>query len=456
MIVNRADNSKNRKQIGISVAERRFRKRLKRKKKHQRVNGIARHMDSSPSYGEVIEHICQKKGLPKKTKPSLNGTSRSERKMLHIPEVFSLIENYGESFNFINKVFDILYFSKYKSVSFDYSTCKKIDLSAQVYLDIVLKNFIKYFHSRTKNGQSNRIKRIQSDISDNPEIEKFLFSVGSPATIINQTKRFSDIIPYKLKIGNRDNPKSAENKEVETTELVDYIIRCLNRLGKDLNAEQRRNFSQVIGEILSNAEDHSTTKYRFSIGFFKECDDDGEHFGVINLVIFNFGQTIYEKFKDPNCPTKDTVRQMEELSSHYTERSLFKINSFSEETLWTLYALQEGVTSNANYRKRGNGSIRFIDSFFNLGSNSFSSNGKKSKLLILSGNTRIEFEGSYKIKEIESDEHTYKVMTFNKEGDIRKLPDRKFVQTTKEYFPGTMISTNIFLKKQDLIDSKKT
>lgn len=55
----------------------------------------------------------------------------------------------------------------------------------------------------------------------------------------------------------------------------------------------------VIGETLINAEEHSSLKYRYLIGYFEECNQDGKHFGLLNLVIMNFGQTIYEKFKYP-------------------------------------------------------------------------------------------------------------------------------------------------------------
>jgi len=74
--------------------------------------------------------------------------------------------------------------------------------------------------------------------------------------------------------------------------------------------------------------------------------------------------------------------------------------------------------------------------------------------LIISGNTRILFDGTYKIKEIPTGNHKYKVMTFNHEGDIKKKPDKRFVKSTDQYFPGTMISVKIYLNENELVTNK--
>lgn len=118
--------------------------------------------------------------------------------------------------------------------------------------------------------------------------------------------------------------------------------------------------------------------------------------------------------------------------------------------MWTLYALQEGVTSISTKRyKRGNGSIRFIDSFFNIkGSQSVDN---ISKMSILSGKTRIIFDGKYEITTKTNDAgNVFKVMTFNKSGNIEDKPDSNYVYSVDDYFPGTMISAKILLNEDDI------
>src|SRR5690606_10795125 len=108
------------------------------------------------------------------------------------------------------------------------------------------------------------------------------------------------------------------------------------------------------------------------------------------------GKTIYEKFKSEDCPNQEIVTKMKNLSHSYTKRNLFFQREFEEENLWTLYALQEEVSSiSPTEYKRGNGSIRFIDSFFNIkGSQTIDD---ISYLTIQSGRTRIHFNGEYSI-----------------------------------------------------------
>jgi hypothetical protein len=169
------------------------------------------------------------------------------------------------------------------------------------------------------------------------------------------------------------------------------------------------------------------------------------------LAILNFGNTIYEKFSDPNCPNIEIVEKMRNLSNSYNKRNLFFIKEFEEETLWTLYALQEGVTSIAptQYKKRGHGSIQFIDSFFNIKGKD-QVEDKVSRMTILSGNSKITFDGTYNISEKIVDGDQFKFMTFNNSGNIEDKPDQKFVKFVDNYFPGTIISAKILFNHDDL------
>jgi hypothetical protein len=242
---------------------------------------------------------------------------------------------------------------------------------------------------------------------------------------------------------------------LDTTKLVDYVLDCLKTLNRKLTSDKLDDLSTVIGEILINAEEHSTTKHRFSIGYFHEINGDGKHYGLFRLVILNFGKTIYEKFKDPECPNQHVVSKMKNLSEQYTKKKFFVFKQFEEETLWTLYALQDGVTSIApeRYIKRGNGSIQFIESFFNI-KGRMKEFDDVSRMTILSGNTNITFDGSYNITKGLVDDEEYKYMTFNESGRIEDKPDSKFVKFIDNYFPGTIISAKILFNEDDLIIEK--
>lgn len=461
---------KDRKSIKISIGLKRFRRRLKRKEKriarrrigHFQYLMTLKKVDSDISYESLFKRFlpinisyllsCKNSAfyIEKLTKLKLNNDGN-----FFVPKEFSIVDNPKESYRFIQEVTAALVFQKYPIVNIDYQDCLRADLGAQVLLDIILKDIIAFYRTirkiRLKYVKVNEINgtNFKSDV-----IKKLLFSVGSPAIHMDRSIQFKDIIPYKLCIHDRESHvdpiKIIEKKDIDTTTLVDYVLTSLARLNKKLTPERIDDLCIVISEILINAEEHSTTKYRFSIGYFHEMNDNGKHYGVFRLAILNFGNTIYEKFKDPNCPNIEIVNKMKALSDTYTKRNFFFKRVFEEETLWTLYSLQEGVTTIPpdKYRKRGNGSIQFIESFFNIKGNEDAVDNI-SRLAILSGNTSITFDGKYKIHEKQVHGETFKYMTFNESKNIEDKPDSKYVKFVDEYFPGTIISAKILFNDDD-------
>lgn len=371
-----------------------------------------------------------------------------------VPEFFSLCENPTESYRFILSLFKTLLKDSATVVVIDYKNCIKIDLDAQVMMDVVLKEFIDHRKIARQYGHIAKIKSILAMNYEKDHIMKILFSIGSFRIFKNIEVSFPDIIPYHLCIGYKNlsgsEREKSSQKEVHTTQLVDYVLKCLEKMNRQLTPDKLSDLCQVVGEVLINAEEHGTTHHRYSIGFFEDKMDNGQHYGIFNLVIFNFGQTIYEKFKDPSCPTRHIVARMMELSNQYTRKGYFMPAAFEEETLWTLYSLQEGVTSKANYQKRGNGSIRFIESFFNFkGFGLFTDD--VSKLVILSGNAQIIFDGNYRFTEKQVKDDKYKVVSFNNSGTFDEKPDKKYVKFAENYFPGTMIIAKIKIGEDDLL-----
>jgi hypothetical protein len=462
---------KDRKNIQLRVSQKRFKRRLRSREKLKklrrsryvefvRVKKLFNSFDSGePSFEKLmpvnLSYLlsCENSDfhIDKITKniPNNNGNFK-------VPREFSIVDNPKDSFRFIREVLGALITQKFPTINIDYSDCIRLDLGAQVFLDIILKDVFKFYKSCEPYKKLRpKIKEINGINVQDTNVQKLLFSVGSPVIHTNKQKKFSDIVSYKLCVHDReingDPIKIREQKDLDTTKLVDYVIDCLKTLNRTLTPDRLDDLSTVIGEILINAEEHSTTKHRFSIGYFHEINEEGKHYGVFRLTILNFGKTIYEKFKDPDCPNKDVVKKMRTLSEQYTKKKYFILKGFEEETLWTLYALQDGVTSIApdQYLKRGNGSIQFIESFFNIKGNNKEADDF-STLSILSGNTSINFDGTYNITNGYVDGEPYKFMTFNNSGLIEDKPDPKFVKFVDNYFPGTIISAKIMFNEDDL------
>ncbi len=375
---------------------------------------------------------------------SRNQYNQREDGKLFLPKCFSLIENYEESFDFLKRLFVVLHRSKCDGIILDYGQCERIDVDASICMDVLLAEFINYFNRCRKLGYNVFINGIKPINYEKENIQKVLFSIGAYRNIKGFTMKFPDVEALPALINNRNNPDVWARSEIDQTNIVEYIKRCLNRLGRELSIQTETSFYKVIGEVMSNAEEHSTMPNRFAIGFFQETHNDDEHYGVFNFSIFNFGDTIYQTFKNDDCPNKKAVKQMTDLSEDYTKKGWFRKADFEEETLWSLYALQEGVTSKE--KKRGNGSIQYIENFFKLKGDLNKDN--ISRMVIVSGNTRIMFDGTYKIieKQKEGEKRNFKMITFNESGEINDEPDKNFVNFAPHFFPGTLISARILIK----------
>ena len=363
--------------------------------------------------------------------------------VLEVPKIFSFIDNYSESFDFLKQLHLALQKNSISSLSLDYQKCIRIDVDASICMDILLSEFFfmkKQFQNR---GLSWGPEIHPINYNTNENVAKFLFSIGAFRGTLKL--KFKDVTPLDLLINSRERSDRWNLSELHQTEIVDYIISCLGNLNRSLTIDAETEFYKVIGEVMSNAEEHSSMPLRYAIGYFQEYED--HHYGIFNFTIFNFGETIYEKFKSPACPNKAVVEKMKTLSAEFTNKSFFKPAKFEEETLWTLYALQEGVTSTNN--KRGNGSFQYIENFFRLKGNM--RHDQTSKLVLISGNSRILFDGTYQIqlKPKQSGEGYHKTITFNSSNDFSSPPDNKYVTFANHYFPGTVISARILINNSN-------
>lgn len=384
---------------------------------------------------------------------------------IKVPQTFSIVEKPNESYEVIKKICTCFYHQCCQELILDYEKCQYTDLLTQVFLDAVLMDidkFLKICHR----PQYRRYKIVKNDVRLNTiggknyddSILRMVNSVGSPANIINRRVEFPDVIPFRLirydSVGSSDERRLGQ-KEHDTTLLIDYLNDCLARVHKELTKTACDNLGYVIGETLINAEQHSTLNYRYVIGYFEENSNKGsDHFGLLNLVIMNFGKTIYEKFKYPEegeAINEDCVKEMEKLSGQFKWKKLFN-DDLTEETLWTLYSLQRGVSCiPVSKEKRGNGTIKFIESFFKIKGNPGVDN--ISHMYLLSGSTRIDFDGMYRVQTDENGKSLGRI-TFNDSGSFQDKPDDKYVKHIDCYFPGTAIFVKLLIDDNDIKDEK--
>ena len=229
-----------------------------------------------------------------------------------------------------------------------------------MYLDLILNIFIVNISEQKKVGLIPSIKELEPINFVHSQPIKVLFSIGTFRNFKGLEIPFPDIEPLHILTGSKGFYQRSHQREIDTTKTVDYLVECLAKLGRELEPLMETQLYKLIGEVMDNAELHGTENERYSVGFFeKETSPSGKGSGIFSFSIFNFGKTIYEVFKDPNCPNQTVVEEMRMRSQKFLRWNLFS-SDFEEETLWTLYALQEGVTSIAS-KKRGHGTIRLIE-----------------------------------------------------------------------------------------------
>lgn len=395
-------------------------------------------LNSRPSYSELIIQFISENGF-------CSTNDIFDNSVIEVPHTFSIIDDYSNTTLFLRKLINTLHYQSYEHIIIDYKNCNQIDVCASMCMDIILNEFIVYFESCGKGRHSVKIREITPINYSSYNVTKILFSIGAYRNLKGWRINFDNIIPFSILVGNKDNPKLDDKRELDITKTVDYLIESLATLNRKLTDEAETNFYKVIGEVIQNAEEHSSSKFRFLIGFFEKSLNDLQSFGVFNLAILNFGNSFYETFKNGENPNCLVIEQMEKLSSRYTASNFFRKKVFEEETLWTLYSLQDGVTRFKDW-DRGNGTMRFIEKFLELKGeeqNDFS------KMVLTTGHTRIIFDGSYDIVLAERNKTEFKMMTFNSSGNIEDIPDNNFVRYEENYFPGTMISVKLKLDSEN-------
>jgi hypothetical protein len=376
---------------------------------------------------------------------------------LRNPSVFSLIANPDESLQALKVLRRTLEISTLQSLHFDHTDCSLLDLCASVVQDVLV------IRGRRQASFRRGGLRIYGDLPENPQARLLLYSTG----IMKQLglSKINDIPPEirerlrfsELRAGSPSPPNITSDSELAASALADFFDECLRIEDHQLKPALKGNLIDLITEVLDNAEQHGQgDKLWYSIGYYNthEKPEDG---GECHIVLFNFGDTIFESLNRPDT-SEELRRQISDLAAEHERRGYFTatidqgraewswVPLWQEESLWTLYALQEGVSRFSNKPEgidRGNGTIKMIEFFTELASG-------MPQMALLSGRTHILFDGKYRLQPKKVGDEERKVIAFNASNDLRERPDEKYVRTLRNKFPGTLLSLRFHLRRSDL------
>lgn len=384
-------------------------------------------------------------------------------KKIVVPEKFTLYNNPNSVIDVALELDNIDKESHIDSIFYDFSKCEDMDLAASTIIDVFSVKKITEInkHKNQKinvNGKNSKSKNVNIMMNANG-IKKHLGFVHHKYGENNPDFSFIDLLIGGKKT-NYIKVNNSLNSSVASTRIVSFYDNCLRKHGYSLSAEGERTIFGLSGEVIDNCEQHANPnndpKYGnqwFVNAFHRRIDNE---ISSISIVIMNFGLSIYEGINEVlNQPNIDLVQiEMKNRLVELSEKNkTWLTNKLTDETLYTLYALQEGVSRKRTIHdlSRGMGTISLIETFQKLGE-SLRKN-YETRMCLLSGSAFIKFDKKYKIGT--NPETKRKNIAFNKENDLTVQPDKKNVYSLKKAFPGTIISMDFYFDSKYIEKMKK-
>lgn len=362
------------------------------------------------------------------------------RGTIAFPRTFSFLEDPDQVLSFFRNFRSELSKKFIKNFIFDHSSCETLGLDAVTLTDA-------YFTEELQ--RKGRRDLVVGGVYPKSLPLKIMFrAIGTIRMIQHPEMVLPQNIEQRIErsdlyCGNGRRLRKANDRDNAATSLATYFDRVLGHHGYALVDEGQVYFCNLITEVIGNAEEHSGRWY--TRAFSQPSLDEDGGLEDCHIVIINFGKTIYESLNARNAST-EVKKRIEALVAHHSKMRYFK-PEWNEECLWTLCALQQGVSRYTNTQKgltlRGRGTINMIKAFSELAI-------KPQKMCVLSGSAYVLFDGTYELYETESEGQIRQQISFNKEQTLQLPPDSTYVHSLKNYFPGTIISLRFTINREHL------
>lgn len=440
-----------------------LRKKRERKKFHRK-RRLKKHLSEYSTYYKI--HAFQKKvdkEILKKFKFELydflintkfiNG-QEIQSSEIKIPPDFSFCSNYEISINIIRDLIASCVQNVGDQVTINFESCTKVDQLSLFVLQIFKLEFTEKLN-RLDQKLTILTSKISFKITPSKDdfVNKMLFVHGLAQ---EETEiKVSGLMPEKglgyLK-GSKSQKHYSENKKGAIATRIRYFLNeCLKEHGYEFNPSGENEIDGLLSEILGNGEDHSPfDTYYSTANYFLEFEPQNENdaVGEINLSVLNFGYSIYEGLEETKSSNHENYEFIESLCQRVYSKA--NPNITTRENLLTLYALQEGVSRlKFEDSSRGNGTMKFINSFFALGDFEDNEKNYHPELSIISGCTQVICDTKYRPFQANG----INFLSLNSENDLSIPPDPSNLKKLLTPFPGTVLNAKIYLNKVHL--SKK-
>lgn len=363
---------------------------------------------------------------------------------LSFPRVFSFIDEPELALELLGEF--VLYARDgAREIRFDQGNCDSLDLCAAMVLNALA-------------GEAKqRLKTLYSgEYPASKEAHEIVAATGIPRLLRLAGPEPDEFLVFRPRHGGvrrRSSLFRPSVKERVSSDLAAYLDECLGRYGYEFTLEGKRYIGQLAGEVLGNAEDHAPEWPWYVAAYLRQ--PPGKQFGDCHITLLNFGSTLAETLQSlpHGSPLRLRIEGLVELHQREKYFGLLRPR-WTEEGLWTLYALQEFVTRHygeLNPFGRGVGTTDMIEAFQTLGRTA--ETGYEPRMCLISGHTQVIFDGHphHRMREKSIDGgRPVRQITFNQSNDLREAPDEGTVQHLRNFFPGTIISLRFFLDERYL------
>lgn len=366
------------------------------------------------------------RGTPSKlvTMPNVKGRYLP----LRAPKTFSFIENPNTTIEFINTMIgEIL--AGTRALYIDQRRQERIDLCAGAVLNAIAEE------ARTLVGT-----RFAGRYPQTPESLEMVVAAGLPALFHVHDIHLPNVKTFEVRRGERKEADGTTSSRVEhiSHSLMSYVEACFARHNRSLAGSDVDRLGKIIGEVMANASEYGNGQW-WTSGYMRTRPDG--QVGECHLAFFNFGPSMAESIR--TLRNGELRTEIEELVSTHRTRSFFGLaESWTEDALWTLYALQEFVTCHhgTDGNVRGLGTAEIFSAFQALCSSDDDSIAPK--MCLVSGHVHFLFDGRYPMAE---DADGRRILALNAANDLRQPPDKGVVTILQKPFPGTLLSLRFFL-----------
>lgn len=382
---------------------------------------------------KVLDALC--------SKAFANPASRPKGHVFRfvIPEVFSFSKNALETIALLRRIALAGRSVRNPRIVLDHRPTTYMGLAADTVLALVLTEI----QRETPDAYRSYVKGYKPR---DPKVRKMMEEISS----VRAFQDFEDIVrvdfrpsPMVFRFHNRNKMGEMHPFELDvasrmSARFADHLNSGLGLIGRKLTMEGAQKLLEYVGEVVSNAEDHSGTKEWALVGYI---DRDGEALSY-RCVIVSIGLTIAQNFQSL---AKDSFAWhcVRPYIDEHSNRGFWN-SGWQEEDLLAVVALQ-GDISTLNVSPegtRGQGTVDLIEFFQGLRDECDAEKEQLSEMHLLTGRSLIKFGEKYSMR---SDPVSgRKTIAFNSSNSLADLPDSSCVKSLPgSSFPGVLISISI-------------